>query len=292
MKLSVVIGTYNQKHVLQKALESLFHQTLSPELYEIIVIDSSSGDGTDKMVEALKPTCRFDYQRVVNNGKTAARNLGIKQSKGELIFLTDADMIADPKLLEQHLMAHIIKKNASFEGLTINPDGKPYIKARLRPFQKIKWAYFLTGNLSIRKTALVEAGLFDENFKGYGWEDIELGYRLSRMGVRLYYLPSAVNRHDHPVTNEDMVERKYQMGKSAALFYKKHPNYWIKMFLGMNPLAMAVFSFINKRPALQEKIRRRAAGSAFYQYLLEEYQYRLGLTEGLRPEPVEGLSKL
>ena len=281
MKISVVIGTYNQKHVLEKALASLFHQTLSPELYEIQLIDSSSADGTDALVAGLKPTCRFDYVRVENKGKTAARNLGIKKAAGGIIFLTDADMIADSKLLETHLLAHEKKANTCFEGLTINPDGQPYIKALLWPGKKLKWAYFLSGNLSIRKPTLVEAGLFDENFKGYGWEDIELGYRLSGMKVPLFYLPAAINYHDHPVSGADLVERKFQMGRSAALFYKKHPNFTIRLFLGLNPLAMGIYYFIKKHPALLAAIRERTSRSGFFQYLLEEYQYRLGLTEAL-----------
>ncbi len=281
MKISVVIGTYNQSHILKKCLESLFHQTLSPELYEIIVVDSSSFDDTKTMVESLKPTCRFDYRVVENRGKTAARNLGIKSAKGEIVYLTDADMVSEPKLLEMHLLAHEKRPDAAFEGLTINPDGKPYIKAWLWPLKKLKWAYFLTGNLSLKRATIVEAGLFDENFKGYGWEDIELGYRLDQMKVPLLYLPSAVNHHHHPVSREGMIERKYQMGRSAALFYKKHPNFAIKMFLGMNPLAMGIYRFIKARPSLQEAIRRKAPRSGFYNYLLEEYQYRLGLTDGL-----------
>lgn len=281
MKLSVVIGTYNQRHVLRKALESLFHQTLSPEMYEILLVDSSSIDGTDKMIEELQPTCRFDYLRVENHGKAAARNFGIKKARGEIILLTDADMIANERLLEEHLLAHAKKINGSFEGLTINPDGKPYIHARLRALQKIKWSYFLTGNLSIRKNTLIEAGLFDEQFKGYGWEDIELGYRLCQMKTPLFYLPSAVNFHDHPVTKEAMVKRKFDMGESAALFYLKHPNFGIKMFIGMNPLAMAIFHFLKKRPSLLEYIQRKINTFPFFQYIFEEYQYRLGLEEGL-----------
>lgn len=281
MKLSVVIGTYNQSHVLQKTLESLFHQTLSPELYEIQVIDSTSSDGTEKMIEALKPTCRFNYQKVENRGKAAARNLGIKQALGEIVFLTDADMLADSKLLEEHLLAHEKKTNASFEGLTINPDGQPYIKARLRPLKRLKWAYFLTGNLSIKRQTIIEAGLFDENFKGYGWEDIELGYRLDQMKVPLFYLPTAVNHHRHPISNEALLARKYEMGQSAALFFKKHPTFAVKMFLGLNPLAMGIFNFIKRRPSLLASIQRQAGSSAFYRYILEEYQFRLGLTERL-----------
>lgn len=274
MKLSVIIGTYNQKEVLRQTLESLFKQTLSPDQYEIQLVDSSSTDGTDLMVQELKPPCRFNYQVVPNQGKTYARNLAIKAAAGELVFLTDADMVAKETLLEEHLLAHARKKNRSFEGLTINPDGKPYIKAWLFPGARLKWSYFLTGNLSIPKKIIIEAGLFDEQFKGYGWEDIELGYRLHQMKVPLHYLPTAVNYHHHPVSAEGMLERKYQMGRSAALFYRKHPTFGIKMFLGMNPLAMAIYHYLKARPERLARIKST--------YLLEEYQYRRGLEEGLR----------
>lgn len=273
MKISVVIGTYNQKDTLKLVLESLFKQSLSPQEYEIIVIDSSSNDGTDAMLEHLEPTCHLNYIRQENRGKSAARNRGIREARSEIILLTDADMVADQKLLEEHLKAHQLKKSAAFEGLTINPDGKPYIKEKLRPGKKLKWVYFLTGNLSIPKRYLWEAGMFDENFQGYGWEDLELGYRLNRMRVPLYYLPSAVNHHKHSLSSLDMLQRKYNMGKSAAYFYEKHPNFEIKLFLGLNPIAMGIFHFLKQHPQWIKKIKN--------QYLLEEYYYRLGLTEEL-----------
>jgi glycosyltransferase involved in cell wall biosynthesis len=274
LKISVVIGAFNQREILQRTLESYFRQTLSPEQYEIQLVDSFSSDGTDKMVEQLCPTCPFNYLRVENRGKTAARNRGIKSSRGEIILLTDADMVAEPALLEEHLRAHEKRDNASFEGLTINPDGKPYIRTRLKPRQRLKWAYFLSGNLSVRKQTLLDAGLFDENFRDYGWEDLELGYRLHQMKVPLFYLPSAVNHHHHYVAGAGMAERKYAMGKSAALFYKKHPRLEIKLFLGINPLAMGIYHFLKHHPTLLDRINSR--------YIQEEYQYRRGWEEGMR----------
>jgi GT2 family glycosyltransferase len=217
-----------------------------------------------------------------NKGKAAARNYGIWQAKGAIILLTDADMEADYRLLEEHWQVHQLLPNAAFEGLTINPDNKPYIKTRLKPLQKLAWSYFLTGNLSISKSELLSVSLFDENFAGYGWEDLELGYRLHLGNVPLYYLPAAKNYHRHPVSEEDLLERKYQMGRSAALFYKKHPYFEIKMFLGMNPLAMAIFYWLKGRPQLVKFIEDRADRSGFYRYLLEEYHYRRGLTEALQ----------
>ncbi|KAF0134752.1 MAG: family 2 glycosyl transferase [Candidatus Saganbacteria bacterium] len=279
-KISVVIGTFNQKDKLKNTLLSLFKQTLSPASYEIIVVDSSSTDGTGQMIGSLpKPSCEFRYIVAENKGKTFARNQGIDQAQGEIIFLTDADMKADLNLLMEHQKAHAKSQNSAFEGLTINPDNKPYIKEKIKCSQKLKFSYFLSGNLSIKKDTLVSVGKFDEGFKGYGWEDIELGYRLFKYNVPLYYLPMAINYHDHPVTNEDMLKRKVDMGKSAAYFLKKHPNMEIKLFLGINPIAIAIFNYINKSPNILKYIADQSAKSPFFGYLLEEYYYRVGLRE-------------
>jgi glycosyltransferase involved in cell wall biosynthesis len=286
MKISVVIGTYNQKDSLKLVLESFFRQGLPPDIYEIVVVDSSSTDGTDKMIGSLKLNCPLNYIRQQNLGKSAARNRGVKEARGEIIFFTDADMIADPNLLNRHVETHQSHNDVAVEGITFNlkkqlaiedlnpkhPDVEPYIKQKLKPFSKIKWAYFLSGNLSIQKNTFIEAGGFDENFSAYGWEDIELGYRLRKLP--LIYNPQAINYHYHFVTNEDMLKRKYNMGRSAAYFFQKHRNFTIKMFLGMNPLAMGIFYLLKYLPFLRKMIKN--------QYILEEYQYRLGLFDGLR----------
>ena len=278
VKLSVIIGTYNQKEKLKAALESLFRQTLAPALYEIIVVDSSSNDGTDQMIKSLYPTpSALKYLEVENRGKPAARNRGIDEAQGEVVFLTDADMVADTNLLLEHLKAHQKHDNASFEGMTLNPDNKPYIKEKLKGGQKLKFSYFLSGNLSIKKKTLVDIGKFDPDFSEYGWEDIELGYRFAKKNIPLYYLPHAVNHHIHEVSQEDMLKRKYEMGRSAALFLKKHPSLEIRYFLGLNPIAVFVYNFIKKRPGLIKYITDKANNSKLFRYLLEEFNYRKGL---------------
>ena len=287
MKISVVIGAYNQRDTLELALQSLFKQSLSPQEYEIIVVDSFSNDGTDAMIENLKPTCRLDYVRRKNRGKASARNFGIFEAKSDIILLTDADMVADYFLLMNHVKTHEKQGNCAVEGNTLNlkrllppeeltpqhPDTEPYIKEKIRPFQKLKWAYFLSGNLSVPKKALMKAGCFDQKFSEYGWEDIELGYRLSKQKLPLIFNSLAVNYHYHIVDRQNMLKRKYNMGKSAAYFYKKHRSFGIKMFLGINPLAMGIFHVLKRFPKLRAGIKN--------QYIQEEYQYRLGLTEGL-----------
>ncbi|HVN67776.1 MAG TPA: glycosyltransferase family 2 protein, partial [Candidatus Sulfotelmatobacter sp.] len=137
IKLSVVIGTYNQKEKLALTVDSLFRQTAAPGLYELVVVDSASNDGTEEMMGSLRSHfAQLKYIRIENRGKPFARNFGIDEAHGEIILLTDADMIADPNLISEHLKAHEKFTNASFEGMTINPDGKPYIREKLQPWQK------------------------------------------------------------------------------------------------------------------------------------------------------------
>lgn len=301
IKISVVIGTYNQKESLKKTLESLIKQTLSPYFYEIVVVDSMSSDGTDLMLQELTGSIKesnnnlpiINYIRQENLGRPGARNRGISEAKGGIILLTDADMLADSNMLQEHLKAHDKIKDGIFEGLTYNfkskikysdftkDDIEPYIKEKLKPFQKTRWSYFLTGNLSIKKSTITNAGMFDPDFSGYGWEDIELGYRLNKLGIKIYYLPSAVNYHMHLVSKDDMFKRKYNMGRSASIFYKKHKNMEIKYYLGMNPLAQAIYKTIKLSPRLQKRIESRAKHSNLNRYLLEEFLYRKGLEEGL-----------
>ncbi|WP_180960204.1 glycosyltransferase family 2 protein [Neobacillus cucumis] len=81
------------------------------------------------------------------------------------------------------------------------------------------WMAFLTGNLSMRKEFIMEAGLFDDEFFHYGYEDWELGYRLYKMGAKYLISNKMVTYHqEHPVE-----ERKWKEAVgNFGLFALKH----------------------------------------------------------------------
>ena len=70
-----------------------------------------------------------------------------------------------------------------------NPNSEPF------KLQDLSWAYFATGNVAIDKKLLEKSGLFDNSFRLYGWEDLELGERLRNMGVKLIKCPRAIGYH-------------------------------------------------------------------------------------------------
>ena len=94
------------------------------------------------------------------------------------------------------------------------------------------------GNISFKKVTFNKLGKFDEIFKVYGWEDLELGYRFYKSGIKLYYLKDAINYHYHVVTEEDELERNIKKGESARLFLNKHPE--LKWF-GIKSISTFIF---------------------------------------------------
>jgi glycosyltransferase involved in cell wall biosynthesis len=88
MKVSVVIPTYNRKHLICYALDSVLEQTFSD--YEIIVVDDGSTDGTAELLETRYGN-RIICLRQNNQGFGAARNHGVDAAKGEYIAFLDSD---------------------------------------------------------------------------------------------------------------------------------------------------------------------------------------------------------
>jgi len=151
-----------------------------------------------------------------------------------------------------------------------------YIKINTKNNQKLGWYYFLTGNLSAPRDILIN-NLFSEDFLGYGWEDLELGYRLYKKGIQLRYLKSAVNYHYHSYGFYEELERKEKMGFEAAIFIKKHPE--LKNWLGFYPLLMFIYKMLKNNGVsiklLNSLSKKKGIGRAA-KYVLSEYYYRHG----------------
>ena len=95
--VSVVIPCYNQAHFLGEAIESVFKQTYKH--FEIVVVDDGSTDNTSEVARRYSGIRCIEQ---VNQGLSAARNTGIRESKGEYLVFLDADDRLYPIALEAH----------------------------------------------------------------------------------------------------------------------------------------------------------------------------------------------
>src|SRR4030042_1621138 len=105
---SVIIPTYNRKEKLEKCLKALFRQTYPRSRYEIIVVDDGSSDGTQEMVKRKekRSPVPLHFIRQENSGPARARNVGIRESQGDLLLITGDDILAERTLLEEHWRFH------------------------------------------------------------------------------------------------------------------------------------------------------------------------------------------
>jgi glycosyltransferase involved in cell wall biosynthesis len=290
--ISIVIGTYNQALVLERVLNEYTRQTLSQDLFEVIVVDSGSTDGTAELFQRFKSQFKFKAIVQENQGKSGARNRGVAEAQGTYIIITDADMIPDINFVKTHYMAQIQSVTPTcFEGVTMNMTSLhwpiahdvlyPYIQKKYADGAKLGWYYFLTGNLSIPKALFNEMNGFDMEFQGYGWEDLELGYRLRLKKVPLLYLKEAINYHYHVVSERDEIKRNIKKGESAQIFLKKHPE--LKWFLGLNPLSVFVFKRIDPNGAWLKRMEgwldMGGVRQRFSMWFLKEYYYLVGMIQ-------------
>lgn len=267
MFFSIIIPTYNRLPILEKCLKALENQVFTPELlikYEIILIDDGSIDATLEWLK--KNQADFPHVRLFTQehcGPAAARNLGIEKAQGETIIFIDSDLVVTEKFLYSHAttLLEAGKKINSDRLFTYgrvvntanfaNPTSEPY---KITDFSA---AYFATGNVAIARKWLVEAGLFDTRFQFYGWEDLELGVRLKKLGLKLIKCPEAVGYHWHPPFSLDqipkLIDKEIQRGRMGVLFYQKHPTFEVKMMIQMTWLHVMLWGLLSVGGILNER---------------------------------------
>jgi GT2 family glycosyltransferase len=148
----------------------------------------------------------------------------------------------------------------------------------------LSWLYFLTGNASVRRADLLRVGFFDEDFTGYGHEDLELGYRLEKAGIRIVYEPRAVDYHWQHIPFSEQKEKMKLPGRSTVCFYRKHPDPMVKLRLGMTPVSLRAHSLLTGSGILDHLERDAAERDGVARKIVYQYHYVSGIKEMLTQE--------
>jgi len=291
--ISVVIPTYNRLDTLEHVVPALLDQDLPRNSYELLICDSNSSDGTAAyMARVCAENANVRYLPGSYSGRAAARNAGIAAAAGEVVLFNDSDILASPDLLSQHLRHHRERTGIAVVGWEVQVrDLEDYAYKRAHPDERghlhpptrkrLSWLYFLTGNASVRRADLLRVGSFDESFTGYGHEDLELGYRLQEAGIEIVYEARAINYHCQDVPHDDQKEKMKLAGRSTVRFYRKHPDFKVKLNLGMTPVSLGLHSMLTRMPAVLGYFDARAASSKFARDLVQQYYYVSGIKEAL-----------
>lgn len=236
VELSIIIPTCHRSHeALAKCIDSLARQTLSQEKFEVILCDDGSPAQARASTEPLlKEKIRnYSYLWQPRSGQGAARNKGIAVARGRILLILNDDAIAIPSLLDDHLRAHAQYAQEGVVVLgkfTVSPELPYSMFAGLHsdlsygPFAgktELDWRAFYTCNISVRKSFLEKFGTFDEKLRYY--EDVELGYRLTRHGLKIIYQPEILAYHYHYLGEEHFLGYAPFHAQALVAWYKKSP---------------------------------------------------------------------
>ncbi|MFH1720468.1 MAG: glycosyltransferase family 2 protein [Patescibacteria group bacterium] len=297
MQASFVIPTYNRSTCLKDCIEHLFEQNFVKSEFEIVVVDDGSTDDTKEVVEDLQngAPIEIQYFRQENQGQGIARNLGVMKARGKIIVLIGDDIIVTPDFLREHMKIHnkYHEENVAVLGLILwHPDtnktplmnfltdgsailgrfgGHQFAFEKLAGKKMADFNFFYTSNISLKRSLMLKYS-FDPIFSKYGWEDIELGYRLTKEAfMKLHYNRFAIGYHLHDIDERSFKNRMQMIGRSAKVIDAKYPE------LKKNPPKWKkfVFSVLSSTPV----IRLLKKDSLMYYYALSKKYFLEGLEE-------------
>ncbi|QED37759.1 glycosyltransferase [Antarcticibacterium arcticum] len=224
--VSIIIPCFNDAQYIEQAVASALAQTLQQK--EIIVIDDGSNIETKAVLKNLEPKIdKLITQQ--NKGASAARNIGIENSKWDYIIVLDSDDYFDPSFAAKAL--EIISKDEQIKIVTCYANifkEKEILKiikpkeAELKDFLLYNCAI---GNSIFRKRDFYNSGGYDEDMKD-GYEDWEFYIRLLKNGGISKVIPEILfNYRQKKISNSSIARsKKYELLK---YIYFKHKDLYL-----------------------------------------------------------------
>ncbi len=245
--LSIIIPTFNRLPYIRPTLIALLRQKTSVSV-EIIVIDSGSDD-TGDMIKNEFPAIRYHHVGQEKN-RALLRNRGAELATGTHLLFMDNDMIAPEGYLEGHIQhlgkkqnAVVLGRRRSLEDFSADIPEVLYrdsteLLSRLpwladeRTQDLLEtggdissvaapWRFCYSHGLSVSRDLFFRAGQFDEQFGlNWGFEDVELGYRLFLCGAEFFMLDNLDVYHQPHDTQS--VGNRDQADVNRIIFRDKH----------------------------------------------------------------------
>lgn len=278
LKLSVIIVNYNVKYYLDQCIRSVLRAfVLMHTPAEIIVVDNHSADGSVDYLEQRYPQKLYPMVRFVrsahNLGFARANNIAIRQSRGEYVLLLNPDTIVGEDVLKASVDFMDAHEDAGAVGVRmLGAQGRRAMESRrglptpMVSFFKMlgfcnRWPHhrlfgkYYMGYLPwdepcqievvsgaycmLRRKALDEVGLLDEDFFMYG-EDIDLSYRVLKGGYHNYYLPVDILHYKGESTQKSSFRYVHVFYEAMLIFFRKH--YSGMTFLLSLPIKTAIYA--------------------------------------------------
>jgi len=215
-KVSVIITTKNEEKNMENILTSLKNQTLKE--IEIIVVDNNSTDKTKEISEKFGAI-------VFNQGpeRSAQRNFGVSKSSGQFVVILDADMILEPRVLEECLE----NVNLNHELKTITIREEPMGESFWANCKKLELEFYSSNpNSKTHAARFFEKKVFEE-FGGYdlsltGPEDWDLPERINQKYPLKYFTNAKIFHNEGDYGLWRILRKKFYYAQKASTYISKH----------------------------------------------------------------------
>lgn len=267
--ISVVIPAFATPDKALTCLQHALRQSMSPQDYEVILVDDASPQSLEGVCCHLKqiyPEHRLIYRRnAVNSGRAITRNNGIEVARGQVLMFLDVDNLLAPNALER-MLEHLrqfpgsARANIRSRRELVSRSGyarffnsrylgeRPSLEAEGIHPNRLHERFFATDAVAVMRRALEKVGSFDTTFSDYGCEDEELGMRLADAGIPFSFARDVLVTDDDTPTVRRACERMITYAqKSVPRMVKKHPRY----------VEHCMFPFLEK-PAGQRSFKENA----------------------------------
>ncbi len=264
MKYSFVIPTYNKKDPLKITLKALNNLSgYSQENYEVVVVDDGSPGEVFEFIKGVNRNYHLNYvylERCEESCRARTRNYGIQVARGQYIVFIDDDIVVNSDYLEELDRYYRVSDNFVVNGLRLHCPSESINGTDIRELRrtacrdantdvlevrhmicnrlsynlsahKYPWLLTFTSNLAVPRKLLLEIEGFDENFKKWGGEDIELAYRLLKAGGKFVINNKIETFHQaHSVAPKGENNLPYLVEKCKEVFKDIEPDILFSLF--------------------------------------------------------------
>src|SRR5258705_4628428 len=225
-KVSVVVCAYNAEPTMEACLESL--RNLRYPAFEVVVVDDGSKDRTGTIADSFEGIHVIHQE---NKGLSAARNVGIEASLGEIVAFTDSDCVVDPDWLH-YLVATFLQTGLPAVGGPNLPPPEDSVVAACAAaspggpmevlLDDVEAEHIPGCNMAFRREVLDEIGGFDPIYRSAG-DDVDLCWRLQDLRYPIRVSPGALVLQLPRDTMKAYIGQQKGYGKAEALLYFRHP---------------------------------------------------------------------
>jgi len=224
MLISFVILNYNGRELTERCINSLI-SCIGGYDYEIIVVDNGSSDGSVEYLKNKFPSIKIIEESY--NKFIVAYNDGVKEAKGEWVFLLNNDMLFEKGFLD-YILPHLtdedifaigskmvnlerqVEKNANY------PDFKcGYLWIKTKDVSSFSPTIYVGCHGIFNKKKFLESGGFDPMYSPFYSEDLDLCYRAWKRGWKVYVEPKSTIVHHHMATIGKLFNQKYVLRVAA-----------------------------------------------------------------------------